>query len=175
MSWLAGFWMLLFLAVLLCVQLQMQVYRMSSAYLEDALVASNLASAIIDVEEYGVSHKLIISDFMEAYDRYLIALQGNLNLNEAWECDNQALVAGRVTVETYIVYNVVEDAVWVSGIGADGAFWEEEGELGQVYAPNGKCIESTGVYSEISYPVRGIWDTELTARKGKLVDVVLAE
>lgn len=174
-SWLIGLFMILFLGILLCTQLQMEVYRMSSVYLEDALVASNLASAIIDVEEYGISHKLVINDFEQAYERYLIALQGNLNLNEQWESANKALITDWVTVESYIVYNVVEDMVQVYGIDAGGSMWEETSVLGQAMAPNGQVIESTSVYSEISYHTRGMWGMEILAHKGKLVDVVRLE
>ena len=174
-NWLIGLFMILFLGVLLCAQLQTEVYRMSSVYLEDSLAAFNLASAIIGVEEYGISHKLIIKDFEEAYGQYLMALQGNLNLNEQWEAVNKALITDQVTVENYIVYNVVEDVVQVYGIDESGNMWEEISVLGQVTAPNGQVIESTSVYSEISYHTKGMLGMEILAQKGKLVDVVLAE
>ena len=44
-GWTAGLFFLLFLGVLLCAFLQMEVFRSSSHYLEDALALSNLASA----------------------------------------------------------------------------------------------------------------------------------
>lgn len=174
-NWLIGLFMILFLGILLCAQLQMEIYRMSSVYMEDALAASNLASAIIDVEEYGISHKLVINDFWGAYERYLIALQGNLNLNQQWESVNKVLIIDQVTVESYIIYNVVEDVVRVYGIDASGIVWEEISVLGQAAAPNGQVIESTSVYSEISYHTKGMLGMEVLAQKGKLVDVVLAE
>ena len=50
-GWALGLWFMLFLGILLCVILQLEVFRASSQYLEDALAASNLAAAVIDVEE----------------------------------------------------------------------------------------------------------------------------
>ena len=61
-GWTAGFWIFLFWGILLCSLLQMEIFRSSAQYLEDALAASNLAAAIIDVEEYGVSHRIQIED-----------------------------------------------------------------------------------------------------------------
>ena len=37
-------------------------YMVTSAIAEDALAASNLASAVIDVEEYGRTHRIWIAD-----------------------------------------------------------------------------------------------------------------
>ena len=54
-GWSAGLFFLLFLAVLLRGFIQLEIYRTTSLYLEDALAASNLASAVVDVEEYGIS------------------------------------------------------------------------------------------------------------------------
>ena len=102
-AWITGPLLILFLGILLCTFLQVEVFRMSSVYMEDALAASNLAAAVIDVEEYGISHKLVISDVEKSYERYCEALKGNLGLNEAWECENKHLIAGAVSIEKYIV------------------------------------------------------------------------
>ena len=59
-GWTVGVGFLLFLGVLLSACMQMEVFRASSQYMEDALAASNLAAAVVDVEEYGISHKLLI-------------------------------------------------------------------------------------------------------------------
>ena len=174
-TWIIAPFMLLFLGTLLCGQMQLEVFRMSSVYLEDALAASNLASAIIDVEEYGTSHKLVITDVEEAYERYCVALKHNLGLNEMWECENKQLINGKVKVEKYIVYNVTDNQIIIQGRDAEGNLWESQYAAGQVYAPNGEEIVSTSIYSEISYPTKGIWNVEIQAHKGKLVDVVLIE
>ena len=61
-EWVTGLFFFLLLAVLLCMQLEISLYRTAGGYLEDALAASNLASAVIDVEEYGISHRVLIVD-----------------------------------------------------------------------------------------------------------------
>ena len=175
LTWIIAPFMLLFMGTLLCGQMQLEVFRMSSVYLEDALAASNLASAIIDVEEYGISHKLVISDLDAAYEKYCMALKDNLGLNEMWECENKQLISGEVRVEKYIVYNVTDNQIVIQGRDAEGNLWESQYAMGQVYAPNGEEIVTTSIYSEISYPTKGIWNVEIQAHKGKLVDIVLTE
>lgn len=175
MEWAAGLFLTLFLAILLCCGLQLQIYRASSLYLEDALAASNLASALIDLEEYGISHTLQIENPMEAYAVYREALKENLGLDNNWECANRGLISGKVTVESYIIYNVKGTTVKIYDIGADGRMQEGMGYLGTLAAPNGVMIESTGVYSEISFPAESFLGSVVEAHKGKLVDVVMNE
>ena len=45
-GWSMGLWLLLFLGVLLSTCLQVDVYKATARYLEDALAASNLAAAV---------------------------------------------------------------------------------------------------------------------------------
>ena len=81
-SWVFGLFLLLFLSILLCMQLQIALYRESAMYMEDALALSGLASAVIDVEEYGITQKVRITDPEEAYERYCHALKENLGLDD---------------------------------------------------------------------------------------------
>lgn len=174
-GWSLGLWFMLFLGILLCVLIQLESFRASSQYMEDALAASNLAAAVIDAEEYGISHKLWIRSPYEAYDGYQKAIKANLSLNDLWECENKELISGPVQIENFTVYNVSGSEVEVSSFGRNGApaYWN--GILGLETAPNGMKVENTGIYSEISYQIRGVLGTEFTARKGKLVDVMRFE
>lgn len=167
-----GLFFLLFLGILLAAGLQVAAYQAASFYLEDALAASNLAAALIDLEEYGISHTIVVEDPAQAYGRYCTALQGNLQLNENWEGNNAALLSGSVTVENFTIYNVREGLVTVYFRNASGQINSWQGVLGEVRAPNEVLIESTSIYSEISFPVKGILGVNVRAHKGKLVDVV---
>lgn len=169
-EWAAGLFFLLFLMIVLCTQLQMSMYRSTSLYLEDALAASNLASAVIDMEEYGISHTVRIGNPQEAYSRYVHAVKQNLNLNDDWECANKALISGAVSVTKYIIYNVEETTVHVYELD-NGRVRTWEGTPGHVTAPNGIAVEETGIYSELSFPVNGLFGITVRAQKGKLVDV----
>ena len=113
--------------------------------MEDALAASNLAAAVIDVEEYGISHRMQIRSPQEAYDRYQRAIVGNLNLNDRWECENKGLISGPVHVENFTVYNVSGSEVDVRSFGGNGAAAGWSGTLGQERARNGKTVVNTGI------------------------------
>lgn len=171
-GWAAGLWFLLFAGILLCAFLQLEMFRSSSRYMEDALAASNLAAAVIDVEEYGISHAIKIDDPQEARKRYMTAIKGNLNLDDKWECANKELISGPVNIDNFTVYNVSGNVVEIYSYDENGVLSSRQGTLGQVKAPNGIAVESTGIYSEISYSIRGMLGVEVEAHKGKLVDVV---
>lgn len=87
-SWVLGLFLILFLAILLCMQLQVALYRESAMYMEDALALSNLASAVIDIEEYGITQKVLITDPEQAYERYCHALRENLGLDNHFMAQN---------------------------------------------------------------------------------------
>ena len=167
-----GLFLILFLAIVLCANLQVESFQASALYLEDALAASNLASAVIDLREYGISHVVKIEDPMGAYRIYCDAVKGNLGLNEQWEGSNIALISGPVIVETYIIYNVRGYMVTVHTVDNTGRLYSWQGLRGAVTAPNGQTVEYTGVYSEISFPVKSSFGMEVRAHKGKLVDIV---
>lgn len=173
-EWLMGMFFLLLLAILLCMQLEISLYATAGASLEDALAASNLASAIVDLEEYGTTHVVRIPDVRTAYERYRQAVQGNLGLDEDWEASGLGVIAGRVRVVKYSIYNVTEENVTVWDMDEEGGVTVRQEHLGSVYAPSGQKIEHTSVYSEIAFPVRGLFGMETEAHKGKLVDIVAA-
>lgn len=171
-QWSVGLFFLVFLLVILCADLQISRFQAASLYLEDALAASNLASALIDVEEYGISHRVQISDVESAFRMYQQAVKDNLHLNDSWESENGAFISGPVTVVNYTVYNVGEELVTIHTMGGDGILHTTQSTPGNVRAPNGVPVEHTGIYSEISFPVNGLWGITVTAHKGKLVDIV---
>lgn len=166
-----GLFFLLFLTILVCAEIQISAFQATSLYLEDALAASNLASAVIDIREYGISHTVRISNPTEAYELYVRAIKENLQLDENWECSNRKLISGQVNVEKYIVYNVEENVVFISQVSNDGRVYSDQGVLGSVSTPDGTVIERTGIYSEISFPVKVLWGSVVQAHKGKLVDI----
>ena len=105
-SWVLGLFLILFLAILLYMQLQLAMYKASARYLEDALALSNLASAVIDIREYGSTHKVHITDQEQAYAGYCSAVCENLGLNENYEAVGHKLISGKVEIRNYIIYNV---------------------------------------------------------------------
>lgn len=167
----AGMFLILFLTLFVHMLLQIDMFSAAAGYMEDALAASNLASAVIDVEEYGISHNVVIDNPILAYERYRYALKENLNLDEEWKCANRNIIGGPVRIEEYIVYNCVQGRVEAFRVNESGVIAQWEGAAGDVYAPNGIVVENTGVFSAVSFETEGFLGVKVTARKGKLVDV----
>lgn len=94
----------------------------------------------------------------------------NMGLNDQWE-DPTGLISSPVRVEQYIVYNVRGSEVEVTSFG-EGLNYSATETLGSATSPNGQVIESTSVYSRISYQVDGYFGVTVPAEKDKLVDIV---
>lgn len=165
-------YMFLFILVMLVAVFQLYIYRSVKTFVEDALAASNLASAVVDIREYGISHNIIISDPADAYELYQDALKINMNLDNQWNYTDQTIISGEVEILDYIVYNVRETDVEISYFGQNQYQETVADGLGNVTAPNGMTIESTSVYSRITFPVEGIFGIHAVAEKDKLVDIV---
>ena len=146
---LSGLFLSLFVAVLLTSHLQMEMVRSSARYVEDALAASGLACALVDLREYGTSHVLKIADEERSYEQFQSSLRTNLGLDDNWECGNKRLISGKVTLESFVLYNVANGQVECCKM-TGGRMERSVGSLGEVRAPNGQIVEHTGVYGEIS-------------------------
>lgn len=172
-GWAYSIWFLLLMGLLLCASLQVQSFRTTGRYVEDALACSNLAALIVDVEEYGRSHEILLESPTAARDRFLTALRGNLNLDPNMRCPNDSLISGPVAIDAFIVYQVYEDRVEIFRFGPEGSEVFLTGLPGETFAPNGKPVTNTGVYSEISFPVRGFLGVEAEVHKGDLADIAV--
>ena len=175
-EWAMGIFIVLILGIMMYTQIQLAAWEAASDYLEDALAASNLAAALIDVEEYGKSHKTVIRDVSYAFDIYRDAVRENLQLNQSWECANQTLISGPVEITDFVIYNVDGDHVEAIRVNEGGQVLEQwSGVRGILRAPNGVPVEYTGIYSEIQFQVEGFLGVCVDAHKGKLVDIVSEE
>ena len=163
--------MMLFIVAVISYMTQKYSYQTIKINTEDALAASNLASAVIDIQEYGISHNIIIPDPEAAFAIYKDALKVNMNLDDSWRSTTRQDISGPVVIQEYIIYNVRYDDVEVHYFGESQYSQIIVGGKGTVTAPNGKIIESTSIYSKITFPVDGIWGIQTIAVKDQLVDI----
>lgn len=171
-----GMFYVLMVLVVILFGFRITQYMLISATVEDALAASNLASAVIDIKEFGKSHTIRIQDPENAFLLYREALCHNLHLDEYLNTTNQELLASGVTIEEYIVYNVSDDLVEIYVLDENGQIQRyDTATAGQVYTPDGVYVESTTVYSRISFQVNGLFDRKIGAVKEKSVDIVRCE
>ena len=158
-----------FFVIIIDVVMQLYTFRALSTYTEDALAASNLSSAVIDIKEYGTTHNIVIENSDKAYDIFKKALKANMELDESM---TGSAMAGSVEIVDFIIYNVKGTDIEVCSYGQNRYDQTIPGGLGNVEAPNGVKIVSTSIYSRVTFPVDGIMGIHVTAVKDKLVDVV---
>ena len=167
-----GFLSVFIVSLIMLVCLKLSYYMIAGAYVEDALAASNLASALIDIEEYGKDHTLRILDPQGAYVIYKEALSINLQLDEDGRSFQRGLLEGPVRIVSYIIYNVKDGLVEIYEMDESGNMQESaQGEAGQIYTPDGVLVESTTIYSRIHFGVKGLGQQYIQAEKEKSVDV----
>lgn len=151
---------------------RMTQYMVTAAGVEDALAASNLASAIIDLEEYGKTHTIRIADAKRAFTVYQEALCCNLKLDEYQNTTNRDFLADRVEIKEYIIYNVKDDVVNMICLDGEGTQTATiSGKKGEVYTPDGLCVETTTIYSRIGFWVEGLGEQRIYAEKDKSIDI----
>nr|AIF26457.1 hypothetical protein [uncultured bacterium fosmid pJB23D10] len=158
--WVLGMFFIQLMIVIMVFEIELFKYRNLSDYIEDAIAASGLASALIDVDRFVYDRVVEISDPVKAYDTYRSALN-----------DNIGSVADEVEIVYFLLYNVDGEMVEVTTVDGTGITNRYIGNLGTTRAPNGEIIRSTGVYSEISFPVEGVFGITTRAQKGKLVEI----
>lgn len=171
-----GMFYLLIVFIIVLFAFRMMQYTITSAVVEDALAASNLASAVVDVEEYGKSHTIYIQDPESAFLLYREALCHNLQLDEYLHTTNTEILASRVTIEEYIVYNVFGDFVEIYVMDESGQIQEYgTGKTAEVFTPDHVPVETTTIYSRVAFEVKGLWNQTISAKKEKSIDIVRCE
>lgn len=168
-----GMMLFLILAVTVFLEFKLTQYMVTAANVEDALAVSNLASAIIDVEEYGKSHHIWITDCEKAFHIYRDALGSNLKLDGEFNSSNNNFLVGPVKIRLYSVYNVIGDAIEIhsfDGYGNEIAL--NYGKIGEVFTPDNVPVEHTTIYSKISFQVQGPAGLIIPGEKEKSIDIV---
>jgi len=169
-QWVLGLFAMTFIMAAMVFVIQLCAFRANSDAIEDALAASGLAAALVDVERYGIDHTLLISDPDNSYQKYVEALNVNLAA-EGSSFRRKRAIEGPVKIEQFRIYNVEGDKVSEIYMDDSGRWKKKEGKLGIMEAPNGQVIQNTGIYGEIAFDLRGIMGLVFSTKKSKLVDV----
>ena len=166
----------LFLVIIICIvlafELQVDLYTHVSSMVEDSLASANLAAAVIDIEQYGIDHRILIEDPDASFELWKDVFRTNLGLDASWEMADRNVISGPVDLTDYIVYNVDGNDVHIYRYGHSHSVQTVPGGLGTVESPDGKLIESTSIYSRVEFPVSGSFGITVTGMKQQLVDVV---
>lgn len=169
----AGTMLFLILVLTIFFGFRITQYMVIAAGVEDALAASNLASAVIDLEEYGKNHRIYIRDEKKAFQMFREALECNLKLDSDLNTTNNNFLLGKVSIKDYRIYNVREHLVDIFIFNSLGEIIScTTGNMGEVYTPDNVCVETTTIYSKIGFLVEGLAGREFVGEKEKSIDIV---
>ena len=136
------------------------------------MAASNLASAIIDLEEYGKTHKISIPNPESAFALYREALSVNLELDENLNTTNRDFISSQVEIKQYIVYNLWEDTIEIFVLDGNGKRKScTTARKGTVFTPDNIPVETTTIYSKVGFWVEGLMGQKIYAEKEKSIDI----
>ncbi len=167
-----GLLMVFVVSMMMLACVKISHFMIAGAYVEDALAASNLASALIDVENYGRDGTLKIFDPQGAYAVYKEALFMNLQLDEDGRPFQRQLLDGQVMVEEYRIYNVIGDQIDMYMLDPNGIMQNcGMGRIGEIVTLDGVEVETTTIYSKVSFGVPGFVGQYIQAEKENSVDV----
>ena len=162
------------ITLVIVMQLRLKEVKVTQSLIEDGLVASNLASATIDLKEYGTTNHIINNNFNKSFDDYVVALKHNLNLDNNFMPKNKNLINGKVDIIEFTLYNVVGNDIQMTKRESDGSITKQTyaNKLGVMTTPNGTIIKSATIYSKIGFELRGYLKDTLYVYKDGSVDVV---
>ncbi len=167
-----GMYFCIIIVLVVLFQGKLLQYQVIGTFVEDSLASSNLASAVIDVKEYGRSHNILIESPEGAFNRYREALIYNLQLNSDLGCKDEEVLCGKFEILSYQIFNVIDDTVEVCRFEGDGRLLGIENvSLEQAYLPDGKKVETTSIYSKVGFYMRGLGDKRVYVTKEKTVDI----
>ena len=171
-----GMFLMVLLLVVVLFGFRTTEYVITSVYVEDALAASNLASAVIDLEEYGRTHTILVKDPQSAFLLFKEALCYNLQLDEYLNTTNREVIAGKVSILDYIIYNVSGENITIYSLDEKGLLrGMRTCKTGETMTPDGVMVESTTIYSKVSFSVKGLGEQTYEATKEKSIDIVRCE
>lgn len=167
-----GMMMFLILLIAILFAFRISQYMVTAAGVEDALAASNLASAVVDLEEYGKSNTIHIPDAEAAFGIFREALCYNLELDQYMNTSNKNFLTAPVEIKEYRIFNVVGEKVHILVLDGNGCLCKEEcGSIGEVYTPDNILVETTTIYSRIGFWVEGLMGQQIYAEKEKSIDI----
>lgn len=119
---------------------------------DNGLVAANLAAEIVDLDKFAEDRVIKIKDNEKSYEIFYNTLIKNLNLN-----NDEKIIGNKVNIDQFTIYNVEGKNVRIINI--KPAYSEKLviGGIHNVRTPSGAKIDSTSIYSRISYKVKGFF------------------
>lgn len=164
---------LIMVVLIVIMSVKLKEIKLTKNYIDDGLVSSLLASATIDLKEYGSSNNIINNDPEQSYYLFKDTLKSNLNLNNDFSAKNSNLITDKVNIEKFVIYNVkTSNDIEIIEVENGKIVNKTKENSGVLTTPEGVKIEKTTFYAKISFYVSGYLNNEkYKIVKEKSVDV----
>lgn len=164
---------LIVVALLVVFAIKSKETNIISNYTTDAIVASNLAAATVDLKEYGTTKRIVNNDFEKSFNEFERSLKENLNLDNNFIPKSKNMISSKVTIDTFSIYNVVGNDIQLTKRNANGNVTKQvfRNGLGSTKTPNGVLINTTTIYSKIGFELKGYLKNKHYAYKENSVDI----
>lgn len=169
--------------ILFCVMLFSYCYYDQLLYytkinVEDSIAASTLASACINLYDYGDFDNMSYEIINSCYDLFEKSFKENMKLDNNFmpkqDSFNATLIAQPIEVLEFSYYCIRNDIVYKTT--KNGGINIEKGYVGQVTTPNGNVISQTTIYVKILIYIENPYTKELIpVEKDFSVDIVESE
>lgn len=120
---------------------------------EDALIASSLAAATVDLETYakeGLVVNVEIKGVKDSYNAFIRTFKENLDLNDNLVPKNESILK-KVKIEKFIIYSDVGTHIQVNDL-SNGYINSYQMPIGST-TENGKKIQDTMIYTKASFNI----------------------
>ena len=157
--------------------IRMKVVGIINENAQDSVALSNLASALIDADEYSRSGIIKVKDIDTSYSIYEDALRENMNLSIDMYPSNSSYITSKIDVLEFSIYNVEGlDITHIRRSESNGTYLVEtifyDGQLGILQTPDGVIITNTTIYSKVGFTIRGFLNSAHYVCKEGCVDIV---
>lgn len=128
--------------------------------IQDSLHFANISTYKgIDKRTLGKDSSLIIEDPVKAFNDFKEALKFNMDLDNYLMPKSSSIIASKVTIKHFIIYNVEGNKVDIYDINSHGILTKTTKELtkGDIKTPNGYVVESTTVHTTISFKAKNVY------------------
>lgn len=155
-------------ALLVILNMKLSSIKETRRFIEDGLVISNLASASINIKEYGETGNMI-AEYDRSYNDFYRALKNNLQLDDNDICKRADIISGAIRIDKFIIYNVLGNDIEILYSNKNKEIVENG--LGSVKTPDGITVETSTFYSKIAFDVKGFKNELVPTTKENTVGI----
>jgi hypothetical protein len=164
---------LITVSMIIVMSIKLREIKITKNLVEDGLVAATLASATVDLREYGATKRIVNRDFDKSFNDFTVSLKDNLKLDDNYKPINSRIICSKVNIENFIIYNISDNDIEVTRRSSDGSIEKSiiYNGVGSENTPDGVLIQTTTIYSKIAFKLKGYMNTEYDVYKEKSVDI----